>query len=201
MISAKEAVKRVKEGGRPFAYGTFKGYNRRGLIPEKKSASTDDGKLIWVYPERTVEIVERIIDERNRGANLDYISTLFWLDIAFAEMPEKKLNLIKGHLGDYTINNPDERGRVLCALASGLEFIEELRQAHVPEEKLQRLFFNMWKGIKLLVLRHQSKITEEEFKAKFENPDPEFDQKIEEFAVEWFALSTQQEEEAKNRAA
>ena len=199
MISAQEVVRQVKSSGRPFAYGTLKGYNRRGLTPKKKSAATKEGKLIWLYPDRTVEIINRIIDEREMGANLDYIATFLWLDIALAEMSEKKLNLLKGYLGEHTIRDPDERGRVLGALTAGLVFLNELREAHVPEKKLSRLFCDIWRGISLLVQRSQGRISEEEFKKKFENPDPELDERTKEFAEEWFLLCRQ--EEAKEKAA
>ncbi len=181
MFSAQEIVNRVKESGRPFAYGTFKGYNRRGLIPKKKSSSTDDGKLVWVYPEHTVDIINRIIDERNRGANLDYIASFLWLDIVFAEMSDEELNIIKDYLGDYTLNDPDERGRVLCALAAGLEFMEELRRIQTPELKILRLYWDLWRSIRLLVRFHQGKIEEAEFKEKLD-PKPELDQETKEFA-------------------
>ena len=193
MISAQEIVNRVKESGRPFAYGTFKGYNRRGLIPKKKSSSTDDGKLVWVYPEYTVDIINRIIDERNRGANLDYIASFLWLDIVFAEMSEEELNIIKDYLGDYTLNDQDERGRVFCALAAGLEFMEELRRIHTPELKLLRLYWDMWRGIRLLVRYHQGKISEAEFKEKFGQPKPELDQETREFAEKLIDLWHKQE--------
>ncbi len=97
MISAQEAIERVNSSGRQFSKSTFNKYSRHNLIPEKKSASTDDGKLVYLYPERTVEIINKVIDERNRGANLDYIASFLWLDIVFAEMSEEELNLIKDY--------------------------------------------------------------------------------------------------------
>jgi len=199
VLSAKQVVEKVNQSGRAFMKGTFNRYNRLNMLPKKKSASTKDGKFVYLYPERTVEIINRIIDEREMGANLDYIATFLWLDIALAEMSDKKFNLIKGYLGEHTLRDKDERGRVLGALTAGLEFLEELREAHVPEKKLRRLFCDMWRGIKLLVRRNQGRISEEEFKEKFENPDPELDEETKEFAEEWFALCRQ--EEAKEKAA
>jgi hypothetical protein len=181
MISAQEVVRKVNEGGRQFSYNTFKSYNRRGLIPKKKSAATKNRKLVWLYPERTVEIVEKIIDERNKGANLDYIASFLWLDIVFAQMSDEELNIIKDYLGDYTFNDPNERRRVAGALAAGLEYIQELREMHIPELKLLRLYWDMWRGIRLLVRFHQGKISEAEFKEKFD-PKPELDQETKEFA-------------------
>ena len=188
MISAQEVVRQVKSSGRPFAYGTLKGYNRRGLTPKKKSAATKEGKLIWLYPDRTVEIINRIIDEREMGANLDYIATFLWLDVAFAELPAEELEIIKDYLGDYTLKDPDERGRVLSALTAGLEFIKELRKAHIPEEKLERLFWDMWQGIKLLVRYHQGKISEEEFQEEFGKLKRELDRETKAFAERLFAF-------------
>jgi len=186
MISAQEVVKRVKESGRPFAYGTFKGYNRRGLIPEKKSASTDDGKLVWVYPEHTADIINRIIDERNRGASLDYIAASLWLDIAFAEMSNEELNLIKKFLGDYVFHDPDERVRVVSALSAGLGFLEELWRAHVPKEKLIRLYIEMFQKLKLLIGFRRGEISEEDFEERFK-PHPELEAETIEFAEELHA--------------
>ena len=181
MLSSKQIVEKVNQSGRDFSYGTFQRYNRLNLLPEKKSAGTDDGKLVWLYPDRTVEIINRIIDERNKGANLNYIAAYLWLDI-LAEMPDEELNLIKNYLGDYTLNDPDERGRVAGALAAGLEYIQELREMDVPELKLLRLYWDMWRGIRLLVRYHQGKISEAEFKEKFGQPKPELDQETKEFA-------------------
>ena len=194
MVSAQEIIKRVNESGRRFTLSTFNKYSNRGLIPKKKSASTDDGKLIYFYPERTVEIISRVIDEREMGANLDYVATFLWLDVAFAELPVEELEIIRDYLGDYTLKDRDERGRVLSALTAGLEFIKELRRAHIPEEKLKRLFWDMWRGIKLLVLYHQERISEEEFKEEFENPKRELDQRTKVFAERLFAFWCQQEE-------
>lgn len=193
MISAQEVVRKVNKGGRQFSYNTFKSYNRRGLIPKKKSAATKNRKLVWLYPERTVEIVEKIIDERNKGANLDYIASFLWLDIVFAQMPDEELDIIKDYLGDHTLNDPDERGRVAGALAAGLEYIQELREMDVPELKILRLYWDMWRGIRLLVRFHQGKISEVEFKEKFGQPKPELDQETKEFANKLIDLWSKQE--------
>lgn len=187
MISAQDVVGKVNESGRPFTYETFKKYNRRGLIPRKKSGATKKGKLVWLYPERSVEIVKKILDERDTGVSLDYIASFLWLEIVFAEMSDEELINIKDYLGEYTLQDPDERGRFLCALASGLEFMEELRRIHTPELKLLRLYWDMWRGIRLLVRYHQGKISEAEFKEKFENPDPELDEETKEFAEKQYA--------------
>ena len=198
MISAQEVIERVNSSSRQFSKSTFNKYRRHNLIPEKKSAGTDDGKLVYLYPERTVEIINKVIDEREMGANLDYIATFLWLDVAFAELPAEELEIIKDYLSDYTLKAPDERGRVLSALTAGLEFIKELRKAHIPEEKLERLFWDMWQGIKLLVRYHQGKISEEEFQEEFGKPKRELDKETKAFAERLFAFWRRQEEEIRN---
>ncbi len=76
-------------------------------------------------------------------------------------MPAEELEIIKDYFGDYILKDRDERGRIISALTAGVEYIKELRELHVSEEKLQRLFWDMWRGIRLLVLYHQEKISEE----------------------------------------
>lgn len=171
MLSAKQVVEKVNQSGRNFSKGTFNRYNRLNLLPKKKSAATKEGKLVWLYPERTLEIIEKIIDERNKGANLDYIATFLWLDIAFAEMSDKELSAIKEYLGDYELYDKDKRGRLLCALASGFEFMEELRKAHLSEDRLFRLYWLMWQGVKNLIRYHQGKISKEEYERRASNPE------------------------------
>jgi hypothetical protein len=199
MISAQEVVRRVNESGRQFTYETFKKYNRRGIIPKKDSGATKKGKLVWLYPERTVEIIKKIVDERKKSVSLDYIASFLWLDIVFAKMSDEELNIIKDYLGDYTLEEKDERGRVLSALTAGLEFMEELRRIHTPELKLLRLYWDMWRGIRLLVRFHQGKISEAEFKEKFD-PKPELDQETKEFAEKMIDLWSKQEEAEKRVA-